>query len=103
MKITRDFRPLRCSFGHAHTPTASPGSTRCGTPLTSVFARCARHRRPQRGRRDHRGVRDELIREIRGLARWNGEAGCGPMKIGAPSHDELRQTFEKPGLAGLPR
>ena len=44
---------------------------------------------------------DEFIREIRGLARWNDEAGYGPMKIDALSHDELRQAFEKLGLADL--
>ena len=44
---------------------------------------------------------EEFIREIRGLARWNDEAGYGPMKIDALSHDELRQAFEKLGLADL--
>ena len=35
------------------------------------------------------------------MARWNDEAGYGPLKIDAVFHDEMRQAFEKPGLADL--
>ena len=35
------------------------------------------------------------------MARWNDEAGYGPMKIDPVSHDELRQAFEALGLADL--
>ena len=43
----------------------------------------------------------ELVEQIRELARWNDEAGYGPMKIDAVFHDELRHAFEKLGLADL--
>ena len=43
----------------------------------------------------------KLVDEIRELARWTDEAGYGPMKIDAVFHDELRQAFEKLGLADL--
>ena len=44
---------------------------------------------------------EELVAEIRELARWTDEAGYGPMKIDAVFHDELRAAFEKLGLADL--
>ena len=110
MKITRGFRPLSdrysfdsgpCSYanGFAQIDTkqdasyfgywCSPGARAIvgfseGDVTTTVCE-----------------TDEEFIREIRGLARWNDEAGYGPMKIDALSHDELRQAFEKLGLADL--
>ena len=43
----------------------------------------------------------EFVDELRELARWNDEAGYGPIKIDAVFHDELRQAFENLGLADL--
>ena len=43
----------------------------------------------------------EFAAQLRELAQWNDEAGYGPMKIDAVFHDELRQAFEKLGLADL--
>ena len=44
---------------------------------------------------------EELVVEIRELARWTDEAGYGPMKIDAVFHSELRAAFENLGLADL--
>ena len=44
---------------------------------------------------------EEFVGQLREMARWNDEAGYGPMKIDAVSDDELRQAFETLGLADL--
>ena len=44
---------------------------------------------------------EEFVEQIRELARWNDEAGYGPMKIDALCHDALREAFESLGLADL--
>lgn len=110
MKITRDFQPLSdryafdcgpCSYanGFAQIDTkqdasyfgfwCSPGARTIvgfseGDVTTTVCE-----------------TDEVFVREIRELARWNDEAGYGPMKIDALCHDELRQAFEKLGLADL--
>ena len=110
MKITRDFRPLSdryafdcgpCSYanGFAQIDTSqdashygswcSPGARTIvgfseGDVTTTV---CETDK--------------EFAEQIRDLARWNDEAGYGPMKIDAVCHDELRQAFEQLGLADL--
>ena len=43
----------------------------------------------------------EFVEQLREAARWNDEAGYGPMKIDAVFHDELRRAFEKLGIADL--
>ena len=110
MKITRDFRPLSdrysfdcgpCSYANgfaqidtrqdaAHFGTwGSPGARTIvsfceGDVTTTVCETDA-----------------EFSAHLRELARWNDEAGYGPMKIDAVFHDALRQAFEKLGLADL--
>ena len=46
-------------------------------------------------------IDEELVAELREMARWNGEAGYGPMKVGAVSHDGLHRALETLGLADL--
>ena len=110
MKITREFRPLSdrytfdrgpCSYanGFAQIDTkqdapwfghwCSPGARTIvgfseGDLTTTVCE-----------------TDDDFVEQVRELARWNDEAGYGPMKIDALSHHELRQAFEKLGLADL--
>ena len=43
----------------------------------------------------------EFAEKLRELARWNAERGYGPMKIDPGFGDELRQAFEKLGVADL--
>ena len=43
----------------------------------------------------------EFSAQLRELAKWNDEAGYGPMKIDAVFHEELRQAFDTLGLADL--
>ena len=43
----------------------------------------------------------ELAGQLRELARWNAEAGYGPMKIDPGFNDGLRQAFENLGVADL--
>ena len=43
----------------------------------------------------------EFVGQLRELARWNDERGYGPMKIDPGSGEELRQAFEKLGVADL--
>ena len=43
----------------------------------------------------------EFVAQLRELARWNDEAGYGPMKIDPGLGDELRRAFETLGLADL--
>ena len=43
----------------------------------------------------------EFVQQLRKLARWNDEAGYGPMKIDPGHGDELRRAFEKLGVADL--
>ena len=43
----------------------------------------------------------EFVEQLRELARWNDEAGYGPMNIDPGRDDGLRQAFEKLGLADL--
>ncbi len=43
----------------------------------------------------------EFTEQLRELARWNDEAGYGPMKIDPGSDDGLRHAFERLGVADL--
>ena len=44
---------------------------------------------------------EEFVEQLRELARWNDEAGYGPMKIDTAGHEQLRQAFEKLGISDL--
>ena len=110
MKITRDFRPLsdRYSFdcgpcsianGFAQIDTkqdasyfgywGSPGARTIvnfaeGDLTTTVCDTDA-----------------EFTAQLRELARWNDDAGYGPMKIDPGRDDGLRHAFERLGVADL--
>ena len=43
----------------------------------------------------------EFVGQLRELARWNDEAGYGPMKIDPGRDEGLRHAFEKLGVADL--
>ena len=110
MKTTRDFRPLSdrysfdcgpCSYANGfaqidtqqdaphHGCWTAPATrtivTFCEGDVTTTVC----------------DIDEDYVAQVRELARWNDEAGYGPMKIDAVCHDELRQAFEKLGLADL--
>ena len=110
MKITRDFRPLSdryafdcgpCSYanGFAQIDTKQDASyygTWCSPAARTIVSFCEGDVTTTVCENDQ-----ELVEQIRELARWTDEAGYGPMKIDAVFHDELRPAFEKLGLADL--
>ena len=110
MKITRDFRPLSdrysfdtgpCSyangfaqidtrqdasyFGYRPSHTARTIVNFCEGDVTTTVCE----------------TDAELAEQLRELARWNDEAGYGPMKIDPGHGDAMRQAFEKLGVADL--
>ena len=44
---------------------------------------------------------EEFVAQLRESARWNDEAGYGPMKIDPGCDEGLRQAFERLGFADL--
>ena len=110
MKITRDFRPLSdrysfdcgpCSYanGFAQIDTKQDApwyGAWCSLSARTIVNFCEGDVTTTVCETDA-----EFSAQLRELARWNDEAGYGPMKIDAVFHDELRQAFEKLGLADL--
>ncbi len=110
MKTTRDFRPLTdryhfdtgpCSYGNGFAQVdsrqdASYYGTWCSPAERTIVSFSEGDVTTTVCETD-----EEFVAEIRELARWTDEAGHGPMKIDAVCHDELRQAFEKLGLADL--
>ena len=110
MKITRDFRPLSdryafdcgpCSYanGFAQIDTRQDASwygTWCSPAARTIVNFCEGDVTTTVCETD-----EEFVDRVRELARWNDEAGYGPTKLDALSHDRLRQAFEKLGLADL--
>ena len=110
MKITRNFRPLsdRYSFdygpssyanGFAQIDTRQDASyygVWCSPSQRTIVSFCEGDVTTTVCETD-----EVFVRQIRELARWNDEAGYGPMKIDALCRDELRQAFEKLGLTDL--
>ena len=110
MKITRDFRPLSdrysfdtgpCSYanGFAQIDTKQDASyygSWCSFSARTIVSFSEGDVTTTVCETDA-----EFVEQVRELARWNDEAGYGPMKIDAVFHDEMRQAFEKLGLADL--
>ena len=110
MKITRDFRPLSdrygfdcgpCSyangFAQIDTKQDAPWYAQwCSVSARTIVSFCEGDVTTTVCETDA-----EFAAQLRELAQWNAEAGYGPMKIDAVFHDELRQAFEKLGLADL--
>ena len=44
---------------------------------------------------------EELVAELRGMAAWNDERGCGPMRIDACGNRALAAHFERLGVGDL--
>ena len=110
MKITRDFRPLSdryafdcgpCSYANAFAqietkPDAPYYGTWCSPAGCTIVNFCEGDVTTTVCETD-----GEFVGQLREMARWNDEAGYGPMKIDAVSRDELRQAFATLGLAHL--
>ena len=110
MKITRDFRPLSdrysfdtgpCSyakgFAQIDTKQDAPWLGSWAAPnRPTIVSFCQGDVTTTVCETD-----EEFVGQLREMARWNDEAGYGPMKIDAVSDDELRQAFETLGLADL--
>ena len=110
VKITRDFRPLSdryafdcgpCSHANGFAQIDSSQDAPwygqwCCVSARTIVSFCEGDVTTTVCETD-----EEFVRQIRELARWTDEAGYGPMKIDAVCHDELRQAFEKLGLADL--
>ena len=110
MKITRDFRPLSdrysfdcgpCSYanGFARIDTGQDASyygTWCSPSERTIVSFCEGDLTTTVCETD-----DRFREQIHELARWNDEAGYGPMKIDPGTGDSLRESFERLGLADL--
>ena len=111
MKLTRDFRPLSdrysfdtgpcsCAKGFAQIDTKQDApwlGSWVAPSRRTIVSFCEGDVTTTVCETD-----EEFVGQLREVARWNDEAGYGPMKIDAVSHDELRQAFETLGLADLP-
>ena len=110
MKITRDFRPLSdrysfdcgaCSYANGFAQIDTRQDAPWYGSWVSVRARtiinfCEGDVTTTVCETDF-----DLVEQLRELARWNDEAGYGPMKIDPGMGDDLRQAFEKLGVADL--
>ena len=110
MKIIRDFRPLSdrysfdtgaCSYanGFAQIDTKQDASyygTWCAPATRTIVNFSEGDLTTTVCETDA-----EFAEQLRELARWNAEAGYGPMKIDAGFGDGLRQAFENLGVANL--
>ena len=110
MKITRDFKPLSdrysfdfdpCSYanGFAQIDTRQDGShygTWCALATRTIVNFCEGDVTTTVCETDA-----EFAGQLRELARWNAEAGYGSMKIDPGHGDEIRQAYEKLGVADL--
>ena len=110
MKITRDFRPLATPLQFRHRPCSyASGFAQVDTlqdaPYFGTWCSPTKLMIVTFTEGDlTTTVCDtdaEFIEQIHELAKWNSEAGYGPMKIDAIADNELRQAFEKLGLADL--
>ena len=110
MKITREFRPLSDRYSFDCGPCSyANGFARIDTKQDAPWFGhwCSPAQRTIVGFSEGDltttvcETDDDFVEQVRELARWNDEAGYGPMKIDALSHDELRAAFEKLGLADL--
>ena len=110
MKTIRDFKPLSdrysfdvgaCSYanGFAQIDTRQDGAHfgTWGAPATRTIVNfCEGDVTTTVCETDA-----EFAEQLRELARWNAEAGYGPMKIDPGFDDGLRQAFENLGVADL--
>ena len=110
MKIIRDFKPMsdRYSFdcgpcssanGFAQIDTRQDASyygTWCSPASLTIVNFCEGDVTTTVCETDA-----EFAGQLRELARWNAEAGYGPMKIDPGFSDGLRQAFEKLGVTDL--
>ena len=110
MKITRNFRPLSdrysfdcgaCSYanGFAQIDTRQDAPWYggwCAPATRTIVSFCEGDVTTTVCETDA-----EFSAQLRELAKWNDEAGYGPMKIDAVFHEELRQAFDTLGLADL--
>ena len=110
MKITRDFRPLSdrysfdcgpCSYanGFAQVDTKQDASWYGGwaSPASRTIVNFSEGDLTTTACETDA----EFVEQLRELARWNDEAGYGPMKIDPGGDDGMRQAFERLGLADL--
>ena len=110
MKIIRDFKPMsdRYSFdfgqcssanGFAQIDTRQDASyygTWCSPASLTIVNFCEGDVTKTVCETDA-----EFVEQLRELASWNAERGYGLMKIDSGFSDELRQAFEKLGVADL--
>ena len=110
MKIIRDFKPMSdrysfdfgaCSYanGFAQIDTKQDASylgAWCSLATRTIISFCEGDVTTTVCETDA-----EFAEQLRELARWNAEAGYGPMKIDPGLSDGLRQAFENLGVADL--
>ena len=110
MKITRDFRPLSdrysfdcgpCSYANGFAQIDTKQDAPYLGTWVSLGARTIVNFSEGDLTTTVCETDAELIEQIRDMAKWNDEAGYGPMKIDPGRDEALRQAFEKLGLADL--
>ena len=110
MKITRDFRPLSdrysfdcgpCSFANGFAQIDTRQDASYFAYWLSAAARTIVNFAEGDLTTTVCETDAEFVEQVRELARWNDEAGYGPMKIDPGGDEGLRRALERLGLADL--